>query len=194
MGNSGTDFAPPPSPRKRLLAASISLFYRNGIQATGVSELCEVAGVSKRTLYQLYGGKDDLVAAYLAHVRDNKVLAAERTLFDDALPPRDRIVRLFDRPDPGPFRGCPFHNASVELTTPGHPAAQVIHAYKESFERRIADSAREAGCRDPERLGRTLMLLFEGATALATSTGDLTSFDSARPLVERLVDEATASA
>jgi AcrR family transcriptional regulator len=190
MGTPGTDFAPPLSPRRRLLAASISLFYRNGIQATGVSELCEVAGVSKRTLYQLYGGKDELIAAYLEHMRDTKLIAAERNLFDDALPARERLARLFDRPDPARLRGCPFHNASVELTTAGHPAEQVIHSYKESFERRIAESAREAGCRDPEGLGRVLMLLFEGATSLATSTGDLTSFDSARPLVEKLIAEA----
>ncbi|MCS7475975.1 TetR/AcrR family transcriptional regulator [Umezawaea endophytica] len=193
MGTSGTDFAPPLSPRRRLLAASTSLFYRNGIQATGVSELCEVAGVSKRTLYQLYGGKDELVAAYLEHARDNKVIAAERALFDDSLPPRERLARLFDRPDPVRFRGCPFHNASVELTTAGHPAEQVIRSYKEGFERRIAESAREAGCRDPEGLGRVLMLLFEGAMSLATSTGDLTSFDSARPLAEKLVAEATGA-
>ena len=191
MGTSGTDLAPPLSPRRRLLAASISLFYRNGIQATGVSELCEVAGVSKRTLYQLYGGKDELIAAYLEHMRDHRVITAERNLFDDALPARERLTRLFDRPDPARLRGCPFHNASVELTTPGHPAEQVIRSYKESFERRIAESAREAGCRDPEGLGRVLMLLFEGATSLATSTGDLASFDSARPLAEKLVDEAT---
>lgn len=192
MGTPNTDVAPPPSPRKRLLAASTSLFYRNGIQATGVSELCEVAGVSKRTLYQLYGGKDELIAAYLEHMRDKRVIAAERNLFDDSLPPEARLTQLFDRPDPTRFRGCPFHNASVELTTAGHPAQPVIHSYKEGFERRIAESAREAGYRDPEGLGRSLMLLYEGATALATSTGDLAAFDSARPLAKKLIEEAAA--
>jgi AcrR family transcriptional regulator len=192
MGNPSTDAAPPPSPRKRLLAASIRLFYRNGIQATGVSELCEVAGVSKRTLYQLYGGKDELVAAYLAHVRDKRVIPTERNLFDDELPPRERLTQLFDRPDPGAFRGCPFHNASVELTTADHPAQPVIHEYKEGFQRRIAETAREAGYQDPEGLGRSLMLLYEGATALATSTGDLAAFEVARPMAERLIEEAAA--
>jgi AcrR family transcriptional regulator len=192
MGTPSVDAAPPLSPRKRLLAASISLFYRNGIQATGVSELCEVAGVSKRTLYQLYGGKDELIAAYLLHVRDKRIIPSERSLFDDALPPRERLTRLFDRPDPSRFRGCPFHNASVELTAEGHPAQPVIHEYKQSFQRRIAETAREAGYRDPDGLGRSLMLLYEGATALATSTGDLAAFDSARPLAERLIGEAAA--
>ncbi|PRY35180.1 TetR/AcrR family transcriptional regulator [Umezawaea tangerina] len=191
MANTGADVVPL-SPRKRLLAASIRLFYRNGIQSTGVSELCEVAGVSKRTLYQLYGGKDELIAAYLEHMSDKLVIPVERKLFDDELAPADRLAQLFDRPDPERFRGCPFHNASVELTTPGHPAQPVIHAYKENFRRRIADTAREAGLRDPEDLGRSLMLLYEGASALATSTGDVAAFDSARPVAEKLIREAAA--
>ncbi|MET1075554.1 MAG: TetR/AcrR family transcriptional regulator, partial [Umezawaea sp.] len=112
MANTGADVVPL-SPRKRLLAASIRLFYRNGIQSTGVSELCEVAGVSKRTLYQLYGGKEELISAYLVHMSDKEVIAVERKLFDDGLAPAARLAQLFDRPDPERFRGCPFHNASV---------------------------------------------------------------------------------
>jgi AcrR family transcriptional regulator len=177
------------SPRKRLLAASISLFYRQGIQATGVSGLCQVAGVSKRTLYQLYGGKDELVAAYLQHMRDKQVVPAQQKLFDDEIAPRDRLTQLFDRPGEQ-FRGCPFHNAGVELTTPAHPAHAVIHEYKEAFQRRIVDTAREAGYRDPECLGGNLMLLYEGATALATSMGDLAPYDAARPFAVRLIEEA----
>jgi AcrR family transcriptional regulator len=179
------------SPRKRLLAASTNLFYRQGIQATGVSELCHVAAVSKRTLYQLYGGKDDLVAAYLEHMRDKRVVPAQRKLFDDGIAPRDRLTHLFDRPG-NEFRGCPFHNASVELTTPGHPALPVIHGYKEAFQGRIVDTAREAGCRAPECLGTNLMLLYEGATALATSKGDQAPYDAARPLALGLIEEAVA--
>jgi hypothetical protein len=66
--------------------------------------------VSKRTLYQLYDGKDELVTAYLSTMRERRVVPSERVLFDE--------------PDPV-FRGCPFHNVAVELTTPGHPALSV---------------------------------------------------------------------
>lgn len=177
------------SSRARLLAAAVELFYRNGIQATGVSELCERAGVSKRTLYQLYGGKDALVAAYLSTMRERRVLRSERVLFTDSVQPIDRLLGLFDLPEPG-FRGCPFHNAAVELTTPGHPALAVVTAYKADFLARLVESARQAGCREPETLGYRLMVLYDGATALATSTGDNGSYDIARPLAVELVQAA----
>src|ERR1700754_4690845 len=53
-------------PRDRILTAATDLFYRCGINATGIAEVAGNAGVSKRTLYQLFPSKDLLVAAYLA--------------------------------------------------------------------------------------------------------------------------------
>ena len=45
--------------RERILSASQQLFRDQGINCTGVNELCAVAEVSKRTLYQHFtGGKD----------------------------------------------------------------------------------------------------------------------------------------
>ena len=39
--------------QERILSAAGSLFYREGIHATGVERIAEEAGVSKRTMYQL---------------------------------------------------------------------------------------------------------------------------------------------
>ena len=54
-----------PSARERLLAASNELFYRNGVHSTGIDAVIEKAGVAKGSLYYIFGGKDELVAAYL---------------------------------------------------------------------------------------------------------------------------------
>ena len=54
-----------PSPRERLLAASDELFYRDGVHSTGIDAIIETAGVAKGSLYYIFGGKDELVAAYL---------------------------------------------------------------------------------------------------------------------------------
>ena len=63
---------------ERLLEAASELFYKEGIGAVGVDTVSESAAVSKRTLYNRFGGKDALVAEYLrrrderwrAHLRD----------------------------------------------------------------------------------------------------------------------------
>ena len=51
--------------RERILSASQQLFPDQGINCTGVDQLCAVAGVSKRTLYQHFAGKDELVLTAL---------------------------------------------------------------------------------------------------------------------------------
>ena len=48
------------SARERILAAARTLFYRDGIHATGVERLAKHAQVSKRTLYQHFSSKDRL--------------------------------------------------------------------------------------------------------------------------------------
>ena len=52
-----------PGARDRLIAAAERLFYAEGIHAVGVDRLCAEAEVSKRSLYQHFAGKDDVVAA-----------------------------------------------------------------------------------------------------------------------------------
>lgn len=52
------------STRDRLLDAAAELFYREGV-GVGVEALCRVAGVSKRSMYQLFDSKDAVLAASL---------------------------------------------------------------------------------------------------------------------------------
>jgi AcrR family transcriptional regulator len=47
------------------------MFYRKGIRAVGVDAISAEAGVTKKTLYEKYGSKDELVAAYL-RARDDR--------------------------------------------------------------------------------------------------------------------------
>jgi AcrR family transcriptional regulator len=181
--------SPVRSPRERILATARTLFYGQGIHATGVEELADVAGVSKRTLYSLFGSKDNLVATYLTWMSE-QAQTNERRLERTDLGPRERLLALFDRPSlSAAVRGCPIHNAAVELTDPSHPGRAIILAHKEAFLRRLVDTAREAGADDPEALGRHLFVLFEGAAALATSIGDVASYDYAKPVADALVDQ-----
>src|SRR6202165_6308620 len=51
--------------RERILGAAQQLFRDQGINRTGMDQLCAAAQVSKRTAYQHFTGKDELVAEYL---------------------------------------------------------------------------------------------------------------------------------
>jgi AcrR family transcriptional regulator len=129
--------------------------YRRG---TGTDQLCAVAEVSKRTLYQHFPGKDELIAEHLRRF-DPDILPE---VFDRTdLTPRERLLAVFDIRAPL----CPFIGAAVEIQDPGHPARLLARDYKKAFAARLTDTAREAGATSPEQLGEQLALLLDGASA-----------------------------
>jgi AcrR family transcriptional regulator len=83
MSGTRTATAPPAErggrgARERILAAATTLFHREGIHATGVERLTEQAHVSKRTFYQHFPSKNDLVEEYLRRVHQAGGATSER--------------------------------------------------------------------------------------------------------------------
>ncbi|MDG4823116.1 TetR/AcrR family transcriptional regulator [Asanoa sp. WMMD1127] len=157
------------SPRERLLAAAADLFYREGVTATGVERLCAVAGVSKRSMYQLFPTKDALVAEALtaAGPATNQMFLPD----DTESRPRERILHVFraqdelsGQPD---FVGCRFVNTATDLRDPTHPAARIARDFKQRLTDWFAAEARAGGATDPDLLARQLTVVFDGAAARA---------------------------
>ncbi len=168
--------------RERILSASEQLFRDQGINRTGIDQLCAVAEVSKRTLYQHFGGKDELVAEYLRRF-DPELMP---NVFDRTnLTPRERLLAAFDVHAPL----CPFIGAAVEISDPGHPARLHARDHKKAIAERFAETAREAGATDPEQLGEQLALLLDGATARSRVLND-ESFPTAAAIAAVLIDNA----
>ena len=172
--------------RERILSASQQLFRDQGINGTGMDQLCAVAKVSKRTLYQHFASKDELIAEHLRRF-DPDVLPE---VFDRAdLGPRERLLAVFDIHSPL----CPFIAAAVEIQDPGHPARVLARDYKRAFAARLTEAAREAGATDPERLGEQLALLLDGASARSRVL-DADTFATAAAIAVVLVDNAIPTA
>jgi AcrR family transcriptional regulator len=178
--------------RDRILAAAHELYYRHGINVTGVTELCEGAHVSKRTLYQQFASKDEVIAAYLAAVAADPGYPPHVVLRRQDLAPRARLLELYPTlaSGPRPLRGCPFVNAAVEVADPAHPARRVAAAYKREFADRLGALAREAGARDAERVGRRLALLYDGAAAQVLLYDDPEPATEAQGLAAALLRDA----
>jgi AcrR family transcriptional regulator len=172
--------------RERILSASQQLFRDRGITSTGVDQLCAAAEVSKRTLYQHFAGKDDLIAEHLRRF-DPEILPE---VFDRTdLTPRERLLAVFDINSPL----CPFIRAAVEIQDPDHPARLLARDYKKAFAARLTDAAREAGATDPEQLGEQLALLLDGASARGRVLNTET-FATAAAMATVLIDNAVPAA
>jgi AcrR family transcriptional regulator len=178
--------------RERILTAATTLFHREGIHATGVDRLTEHAHVSKRTFYQHFSSKNDLVEEYLRRIHHAGGMPSEQAIDTADASPRGRLLAIFDGAPVSRFRGCPFHNAAVEAANAMPGVVDIVREHKLDFAARLIHTATEAGARDPYRLGNQLAVLFEGATALATSLNDSSPLLHARSAAETLIEEAVS--
>jgi AcrR family transcriptional regulator len=168
--------------RERILGASRQLFAEQGVNSTGIDQLCKEAQVSKRTLYQHFDGKDELIAEYLRRF-DPDVMPE---LFDRTdLTPRERLLAAFDLNSPL----CPCIATAFEISDPDHPAREYARDYKTAIAARFTETAREAGATNPEQLGEQLALLLDGASA-RNRVLDNGSFATAAATAAVLIDNA----
>ena len=197
---------PPATPAAaRIRRTAADLFYDHGIGAIGVDRIALEAGTTKKTLYDRFGSKEQLVVAYLQarharftqHVHDHL----------DALPsgptepPRHRrTLGVFDALDAwlavNP-RGCGFVNAYAELAGTGHAGLEVIGEEKEwvhalFVECLAADgvTVSDGGPEALDELARTLAILYEGAIVRCTAGSDPHASELARRVAARLLTEA----
>ncbi|MHB9856965.1 TetR/AcrR family transcriptional regulator [Streptomyces sp. YIM S03343] len=182
---------PKPSSRDRLLEAAADLAYTEGV-GIGVEALCKAAGVSKRSMYQLFESKDDLLAASL----DRRAAAYAARLVPtpgDQASPREHILYVFEQlqsqsTEPE-FHGCPYLAVQIELKNPDHPASRVARKAKQTLTDYFHEQATRAGATDPTLLARQLTLLFDGASARA-GIGAESLQDLLIPMAGTLLDAA----
>jgi AcrR family transcriptional regulator len=177
--------------RQRILDTAAELFYRDGINATGVERLATESSVSKRTLYQHFPSKTAVVEEYLRGIEQR---VAQAAVHPDDQTPRQRLLAVFDAPaGPGtPSRGCPFHNAAVEAAGAMPGVQEIVRTSKRSFADALTELAEQAGAADPRQLGNQLAVLHEGAAALTTSLNDLAPWAHAQKAAEALIDHAVS--
>ena len=182
-----------PSARERLLEAANELFYDEGVHTVGIDRVIERAGVAKASLYNAFGSKDELVRAYLEG-RHARITARITRYLERYSDPRDRLLGVFEAQgevfaEPG-FRGCAFVSASAE--SPGEGVSRAADDYRGWVRGLLTGLAREAGAPDPERLGRQLHMIYDGASLSARMDHDPSASATARAAAEALLDAALA--
>jgi len=154
--------------QERILDTAGRLFYGQGIRAVGVDTIAAEIGISKRTLYNYFPSKDELIVAYLSrHFIQAK--ASDRPLLEQILRYFDWLERWFATDT---FRGCPFVNAVAELGDPTHPGAKMAVAFKEQRRLWLRDALTRLNVADPDGLATQVAILVEGAIIAALIRGD----------------------
>jgi len=168
--------------KTQLIQTAFQLFYTQGIHAVGINRVLKESGVAKKTLYQHFDSKEQLIEASIRY-RDKIYLDWLKRRLSGAGTGRDAVARLFDAlddwfnnrvPELADFRGCFFINASAEYGDPQSPIHQACARHKESLLGLIQESLKPLGLTEPRRreLAQSLLFLKEGATALAQLQGN----------------------
>ena len=168
--------APRPSAaRARLLDAATQLFYTEGIHAVGVDRIIEEAGVTRATLYKQFGGKENLVLAYLRgedeRLRGMFAAASAKTDEPDGLL-EATIQGISDDVSRRHTRGCPFINAAAEYPDGDGPVRALIAEHREWFRSTLQSIAEAAGLDDPADAAASLVLLRDAALVGGYLDGD----------------------
>jgi AcrR family transcriptional regulator len=177
-----------PTMKERILKTADKLFYSRGIRAVGVDTIAAEIGISKRTLYNHFPSKDELISAYLAG-RFVQAPPSDR-------PPVEQILGTFDRLERGfaskGFRGCPFVNAVAELGAEDQSVKMIAIAFKESRRLWFRDLLMQLGVADAEGLATQLALLVDGSIAQDLVRNDPSMARAAKEAAKVLLKNAGA--
>ena len=165
--------------RDAVLDGIRDLFWERGYAATSLSDLEEVSGLKRTSLYNAFGNKDELYALALERYRIDSQASAERILAaaDDPLAGLRQLLEqtvesaLADRQR----KGCFINNATNERAAQCTRTAQFVADNREGFVERFArqfERARELGHdvpHPPRQLAVYLFSLYSGLMSLVRS-------------------------
>ncbi|MFD5278482.1 TetR/AcrR family transcriptional regulator [Pseudarthrobacter sp. NPDC058362] len=181
--------------RELLLEAAAELFYANGVAGTGIDAITAEAGVAKKSLYNNFASKADLVAAYL-EARHAEWLDLYSARAATAANPSERVLAVFDAYADHAnsayrhgFRGCGLLNAAAEFPA-GDGGRDAVRRHKEDVEELLAAAVRELLPETQERaaeVARHLAFLLEGSMARAGLEGDDTRLRDARRIAVEIL-------
>src|SRR5258707_3503585 len=150
-----------PTMKERILETADRLFYLQGIRAVGVDTIAAEIGISKRTLYNHFPSKDELIQAYLAR-RFVQPRPSDKPPAEQILGTVDSLERRFGSRD---FRGCPFVNAVAELGAEDQAVKKIAVAFKESRRIWFRDLLMQLEVDNADDLATQLTLLVDGSIA-----------------------------
>ncbi|WP_019614796.1 TetR/AcrR family transcriptional regulator [Psychromonas ossibalaenae] len=185
------------SKKRSIIESAFKLFYNKGIHAVGINEIIKTANVAKKTLYNHFESKDELILATLEY-RDQLYMSWLTESLDKAELGKDALLVLFEALDDwlngrakalGPFKGCYFINTCAEY---GDVNKQIYLACKEHKDNikaliQVHVDSFEANAQKNALLVETICLLKEGVITTALVQKESTSAQNAGACLENLL-------
>lgn len=170
--------------RTEVLEKALELFWRKGFHATSMQELVSFLGISRASLYDTFGSKQDLFLESLAKYRTNNEVRMGK-LMEREIPSKEFIAIFLQKAidesiDDEHQKGCFYVNCAVELASQDEVIAKLV---KENMERneqffsQLIQKGQENGeistSKDATALGRFFFSTLSGLKVMAKTTKDI---------------------
>jgi AcrR family transcriptional regulator len=181
--------------RDRILATASRLFDERGVHAVGLQEIIDECGCGKNLLYREFGSKDELVAAYMEHCRQDWATIVDGAIRSTPDDPRGQLVAIVGRvaevATTKGFRGCSLRNAHAEFPDADHPANRIAVEHYNHRRTELHKLAHDAGARDPLALADKILLILDGLNVNGAVLGTDGPANAAVAFAEDVVHAAT---
>ena len=181
-----------------LIQTALHLFYSKGVNSVGINEILKQSGIAKKTLYNHFASKDDLVLATLKY-RDGIFNQWFKDILDSEKSGEKSILALFyglddwfnnKVPELSPFRGCFFINTAAEYSVTDSLIRQYCRSHKQVIRALIKNkiSLFIENPEDVSSLTNMIFMLKEGAIVSALVEGNKNAGKACIPTLTRIFD------
>ncbi|WP_019579828.1 TetR/AcrR family transcriptional regulator [Pseudomonas mandelii] len=165
-------------PRDRILKTAITLFNEGGVHTIGIDRIIADSGVSKRTFYNYFPSKSDLVAAYLDFSHWLRFTNLSRYTAQAGGDARAELLAVFDFLEywfsEQDFRGCAFARGLNDFSDEASKSLRTkVSLHFDEWASFIG--ARLSRIVEPDRVEIILpqfLSLITGTTVVAHASGD----------------------
>ena len=183
--------------RQQLIDTAIELFARNGYHATGIESIASHAGVSKKTMYQHFRSKEELIVAALRQHDGRFRNFFMKAVDGSGADAYERLLAIFDVAHEWfcdrEFYGCMFINAIGEYSDRETAIREACKEFKRLMRRYIEELTGDLGLNDSEALAAEFAILLEGSIVTAQVSQMPNSASVAKHAAKVLLDNAIAA-
>ena len=168
--------------RAKLVACAAELFWRQGYNATGLTEILHAANLPKGSFYFYFEGKRDLAAAVIEYYR--RIVSEDMKRMAEGRDWREFVHALTQKhlssAAEGEHNGCPFAVMGMELALSEPEIAGLYASALDEARQIMAEVLERSGLNheDAVALSSPELTLFEGKLMLFRISGDAAHLDA----------------
>lgn len=181
------------SKRDHLVKTALELFNKHGFHAVGIDAIVQKAQVSKKTLYNHFHSKNELILATLRYYDETSRNFYVREVEKRSKFPAEQLLAIFDIAEEvfngSSFYGCVVVKAIGEFSEIDEAIRRSCEESKRLLYEYIEALAKKSEAKNPEALAKEICLLLEGAIVMAQVSGDSQIASLAKSMAKKFIDE-----